>query len=108
VRRLIVPLALAALAGCANGSTIGGDSALTGQDLQAAVGLYGPWDTQVELDGVPTYIWRRHYTDPETRTERFCELKVEMGFRRLISRSQMQGYPAACELFSIRYQSTLK
>ena len=73
-----------------------------------AVNLYGPWDSQMTIGATPIYVWRRHYTASDTKQEFYCELRVEMGFRRTISSSQMQGYPAACNLFGIKYTSALK
>ena len=97
-----------ALAGCATTPTVSGESTLSGKDIQMAVNLYGPWDSQMNLDGTSVYVWRRHYTSSDTHQDFYCELRVQMGFRRTISSSQMQGYPAACDLFGIKYTSALK
>jgi len=95
--------ALVAVAGCQTVSEVGGDSALSGQELDTAVGLYGPWQEFLVLDGKRTYVWRRHYLAEEKPY--FCELRVEMGFRRTISRTFVQGYPEACRLFAVRYRT---
>jgi hypothetical protein len=106
-RQILVLAAAAALCGCATTAAITGDTAFSGKDLDAAIGLYGPWEDHVVLNGIETYIWRRHYTDAAKKQDYYCELRVQMGFRNLISRSLMQGYPAACDLFSIRYTNAV-
>ena len=91
-------LAAAALAGCQ--TTVLGTSRLAGQDLDAAVALYGPWSDQIQLKGRQVYIWRRTLIaagNPEV-----CEFRVELGFRRQISRAYMQGVPAACQLYAVK------
>lgn len=105
MRHALLLTTILGLAACSTVSEVTGDSALSGHDLDAAVGLYGPWEDFVVLDGRPTYIWRRHYVDQKKNY--YCELRVEMGFRRTISRSTMQGFPDACRLFSVRYKSNL-
>lgn len=100
--RTATVLSLLVLAGCST-TAVSGASALSGQDLDAAYALYGPWEDQVTLEGRRYYIWRRRRID-DAGVERYCELRVEMGFRRMIQNSVMQGYPAACELFTVRYE----
>ncbi|WP_334162095.1 hypothetical protein [Phenylobacterium sp.] len=95
--------AFAALAGCQTLGEVSGGSALSGQELDTAVGLYGPWAEYLVLDGKRTYVWRRHYVAEDKPY--FCELRVEMGFRRTISTSTLQGYPDACRLFAVRYRT---
>ena len=108
MRRVFVICAVLTLAGCATKAVVSGDSTLSGKDIQMAVNLYGPWDSQMTIDDTPMYVWRRHYTASDTKQDFYCELRVQMGFRRTISSSQMQGYPAACDLFGIKYTSTVK
>jgi hypothetical protein len=104
-----VPLtALLALGACATPATVSGESTLSGKDIQAAVGLYGPWDQRVVLGDQPVYIWRRHLRPTGSATDVYCELRIETAYRTTVSRSQMQGYPAACDLFAIRYTSALR
>jgi hypothetical protein len=100
--------AFVALAGCGTTNVVSGESTLSGKDLQMAVNLYGPWEGKMDIDGVSTYVWRRHYTASDTKQDFYCELRVQMGFRTTISSSVMQGYPAACNLFGITYKSELK
>jgi hypothetical protein len=106
--RFVPIAALAALSACATPAAISGDSTLSGQDIQAAVGLYGPWDQRVVLGDQPVYIWRRHLRPAGSASDVYCELRIETAYRTTVSRSQMQGYPAACRLFSIRYRSALR
>lgn len=100
IRRIALALVLP-LAACA--STVDGPSRLTGQDLDAAVALYGEWAEAITLDGEPTYIWRR--TLLVDGKPRVCELRVRLGFRRTISRASMEGIPDACQLYAVRSQS---
>jgi hypothetical protein len=100
--------ALLALAACATPAAVSGDNRLSGQDIQAAVGLYGPWDQRVVLGDQPIYIWRRHLRPAGAASDVYCELRIETAYRTTVSRSQMQGYPAACDLFSVRYKSALR
>jgi hypothetical protein len=101
---LAVIFAAAALAGCQ--STVLGTSRLVGEDLDAAVALYGPWNEQITLKNRPVYIWRRVLlTDASPK---YCELRVQLGFRRTISSAYMQGVPAACELYAVRSVSATK
>ncbi|WP_165830594.1 hypothetical protein [Phenylobacterium soli] len=105
MRLFVLASALAlALGGCA--STTSGPSRLTGQELDAAVALYGPWADQVEVKGQTRYIWRRSLLTNGQST--YCELRVELGFRRTIRRAYLEGFPAACELFAVRYESLTK
>lgn len=92
------------LAACA--STASGPSHLTGQELDAAVALYGPWAEQIELDGKPLYIWRRRLI--QNGAPRYCELRVELGFRKIIRQATMQGLADACRLFAVRSESLAK
>jgi hypothetical protein len=75
-------------------------SNLYGQHLDAAVGLYGRWDEQFVMDGKIYYLWRRRVTQEDG--DRFCELRLEVTPQRVIARRLMQGYPAACDLFTTR------
>lgn len=102
--RLILAITAAVLlTGCSTVREVTGNSAIDGQPLDAAVAIYGPWEQLVVLEGVQTYIWRRHYT-AESK-DYYCELRVETGYRKTISRSVMQGFPDACRLFSVRYRA---
>jgi hypothetical protein len=104
-RILLIAVLAAGLAACETVSEATGGSSLEGQDLGAAVGIYGPWDDYVILEGKPTYIWRRRYeADGQAY---YCEMRVEMGFRRTIRGSRMQGFPDACRLFSTQYKTKL-
>lgn len=76
-------------------------SALYGQPTDAAIALYGHWDEAFTLEGRRYYLWRRKVDT--TDGPRFCELRLEITSRNLIARRLMQGYPAACELFSARF-----
>jgi hypothetical protein len=89
------------IAACA--STANGPSRLTGQELDAATALYGPWAEQVELKGRQVYIWRRSLIARGGR--HFCELRVELGFRQTIRTASMQGLPDACALFAVRTEA---
>ncbi|WP_374472398.1 hypothetical protein [Phenylobacterium sp.] len=91
---------LISLGGCQTLAPAGAEGALSGQELDAAVGLYGPWTEYLVLDGKRTYLWRKRYAGGPQ--DYYCELRVEMGFRRTISRSFIQGYPQACRLFAAR------
>ena len=103
-RAIIAAVAAAlGLGACSTLKEVGGESALSGQQLDAAVGLYGPYAEYLVLAGKPTYVWRRLY--PVDALDFYCELRVETGYRRTINRSLMQGYPAACQMFSVRYRS---
>lgn len=103
--RPILPLFLAlGLAACATPEVEGPD-ALKAKDVAAAVSLYGPWAEQIQVKGRPVYIWRRQ-AEIEGQTY-YCELRVEMGFRQMIARSMTVGYPAACALFNVRYETKL-
>jgi hypothetical protein len=103
--RAIVAAVAAALglAACSTLKEVGGETALSGQQLDAALGLYGPYSQFMQIDGKPTYVWRRHYT--ADAQDYYCELRIETGYRRTISASVMQGYPQACRLFSVRYSA---
>lgn len=91
------------LAACQTTAETGGANALYGEELDAALGLYGPYAEYLMLDGKPTYVWRRNFQTADQNY--FCELRVETGFRRTISRSVMQGFPDACRLFSVSYKA---
>jgi hypothetical protein len=92
------------LSACA--SVVNGPSRLAGQDLTAAVALYGPWAEQVELDGQINYIWRR--TLIVDGTPHVCELRVQLGFRTTIRGAAMQGLPDACRLYAVREETLAK
>jgi hypothetical protein len=96
---LLIPLAACA-------STANGPSRLTGQELDAAVALYGPWAEQIELDGKPLYIWRRRLI--QNGESRYCELRIELGFRQVIRQATMQGLADACKLFAVRSETLSK
>jgi hypothetical protein len=100
MRRALLILALLAVAACT--TTFEGEkpSHLPGQHLDVAVGLYGPWDEQFVMEGKTYYMWRRRVTQEDG--DHYCELRLEITPQRLIARRLMQGYPAACELFSTR------
>ena len=104
MKRLIAVVLPMLLAGCA--TTVNGPSRLSGQELDAAVALYGEWAEQITLDGEPTYIWRR--TLMVEGKPRVCELRVQLGFRKTISRAFMQGLPDACALYAVRSESLTK
>ncbi|MEO8113927.1 MAG: hypothetical protein ABI655_06075 [Phenylobacterium sp.] len=99
--RIAAILALAALAGCTT-PVVDGAHALNGHDLQDAVGLYGPWDARITLAGQPRYIWRRAVIlNGQTY---YCELHAKTGFKTTAADTLMHGNPAACGLFSVRYE----
>lgn len=89
---------LTVLAGCA--SVVNGPSRLAGQELDAAVALYGDWAEQATIDGETNYIWRR--TLIVDGSPLVCELRVQLGFRNRIRAASMQGQPAACRLYAVR------
>lgn len=94
-------LAAAALAGCATAPVVDGSSALAGKDMATALSLYGRYDQKVMLEGRPHYIWRRAVVmNGDTY---YCELRAETGFRDTIRSTIVEGYPAACSLFTVRY-----
>lgn len=97
---------LLALSACATATDIDPDTALSGKELDTALAIYGPWQQRLVLSGRPTYIWRRELIEGEEHY--FCELAVETGFRQIISRSHMQGYPRACLLFDVRFENQKK
>ena len=76
-------------------------SALYGQHIDAAVGLYGPWDEALNINGKNYYLWRRKAASPNG--EVFCELRIEVTSRRLIAGRLMQGFPEACALFTAKF-----
>jgi hypothetical protein len=96
---------LAALAGCQTAAT-NGPSRLEGQNLDAAMALYGPWVEQVHLQGRPVYIWRR--TLIAAGKPYVCELRLETGFRGAISKAYLQGVPNACQLFALKEEALTK
>ena len=89
--RFVPIAALLALAACATPAAVSGGNRLDGQDIQAAVNLYGPWTQKVVLGAQPVYIWRRHQRPDGSETEVYCEMRIETGYRATVSRSQMQG-----------------
>jgi hypothetical protein len=95
---------LTGLAGCQ--ATVNGPTRLPGQELDAAVGLYGPWADEFEIKGQPVYIWRR--TLVKNGVPEVCELKVELGFRRTIRTASMRGVTEACQLYALRSQALSK
>jgi hypothetical protein len=100
----LAPVLSIALGACA--SVVNGPSRLAGQELDAAVGLYGPWAEQVELDGQTNYIWRR--TLVVDGVPHVCELRVLLGFRKTIRGSAMQGLPDACRLYAVQSEALTK
>ena len=88
------------LSGCAG--TVNGPSRLAGQELDAAVALYGAWSDSIELQGQRTYIWRR--TLIANGVPRVCELRVQLGFRQTIRRAFLEGQPEACKLYAVKYE----
>jgi len=90
------------LGACASSTAIGnGASKLPGQNLDAAVALYGPWTEEITPEGQPMYIWRRTLVAGEVK--KVCELRITLGFKRTIGDVIIQGQPEACRLFQIRY-----
>jgi hypothetical protein len=104
-RTSILIAALLGLSACST-PQVNGTSALAGKQLEDAIGLFGPWDQSLPLDGAPTYIWRRHAV--QNGVDYYCEMRVELGFRHTVGRASMRGYPVACELFDIHHQSRNK
>lgn len=104
MKRALAALLGLVLAGCA--STVNGPSRLAGQELDAAAALYGPWVDQTTLEGRPLYIWRRSLM--ANGQARYCELRVQLGFRKTIRRAFLQGMPDACALFAVRYETLAK
>jgi hypothetical protein len=91
------------LAGCATAPVVDASTVLAGHDMATATSLYGRWDQKVMLEGRPHYIWRRAVVlNGETY---YCELRAETGFRDTIRSSIVEGYPAACGLFSVQFSS---
>lgn len=91
----------ATLAGCATVSAVDAPTALNGHELDTALNLYGPWDEKVILQGRPHYVWRRAVVlNAHTY---YCELRAEVGYREAIKASIVEGYPAACGLFTVQY-----
>lgn len=108
----LLALALAAAtfsaAACSTTNEVEGTAAITGRDLDAATALYGPWDQKlIDRNDQPVYIWRRHMTDTAGKSY-FCELRVEMGWRNVIGRALTHGYPGACDLFKVKFESRVK
>lgn len=102
-RTALIPILLA-LAGCQ--SIENGPSRLEGQNLDAAMALYGPWTEQTLIDGRPLYIWRR--TLIAGGQPYVCELRLETGFRDAISKAYLQGVPDACKLFALKEEALTK
>ena len=100
MRQAALLLALLSLTACASTLEGEGPSRLYGQHLDVAVGLYGRWDDRFVMDGKTYYLWRRRAT-LETG-DHYCELRLEVTRQNLIARRLMQGYPAACDLFSAK------
>ncbi|HEY8617238.1 hypothetical protein [Phenylobacterium sp.] len=102
--RLTALITFALLAGCATTTTtVDAPSALTGRELDTALNLYGRWDEKILLGGRPHYVWRRGVTlNGQTY---FCELRSQLGYRNTIASAVVEGYPAACSLFSVQYRT---
>jgi hypothetical protein len=104
MRRLILLPILAVLAGCQG--VINGPSRLEGQNLDAAVALYGPWTEETHIQDRPLYIWRRTLI---AGGEPFvCELRLETGFRNAVTKAYLQGVPDACKLFALKEEALTK
>lgn len=101
--RFVALAVLMLLSACATAPVIDAPSALNGRELDTALNLYGRWDQRVTLEGRPHYIWRRAVILNDNTY--YCELRAEIGFRNTIQRSIVEGYPAACSLFSVQYTS---
>lgn len=99
-------LAAGLLGGCV--SLVPGEEAVTGQPVDAAVALYGPWAQEALIQGRTVYIWRREVIDEKTKVPYVCELRATVGFRRTIASTVLEGYPQACELFSVSYKAEVK
>lgn len=107
MRRLGLITLVFALAACSTVREVEGPAAITGRELDAATALYGPWDQKLTVNDQPVYIWRRHVTAPDGRAY-FCELRVEMGWRKTIGRALTHGFPGACDLFKVKFETKLK
>jgi hypothetical protein len=102
--RIIAAAAVLLLAGCATTPVVDAPTALNGRELDTALNLYGPWDERVVLNGKPHYVWRRGVVlNGQTYV---CELRAEVAYRNTIRASIVEGYPAACGLFSVQYTAT--
>ena len=98
-------LILAACLGlCACETVVQGPSRLTGQPLDSAVALYGPWVEEVRLSGQPVYIWRR--TLIVQGVAQVCELRVQLGYHDIIRSAALQGVGGACQLYAVRTEGT--
>ncbi|WP_411288618.1 hypothetical protein [Phenylobacterium sp.] len=103
MRNLVIGAALM-LSGCAIGPATDLSSSLYGRHLDTLSALYGPWSETLTLDGRPLYVWRRMVQ--VDGGEHYCEIWVETGFRKAISRRTMQGYAPACQQFALREATT--
>jgi hypothetical protein len=101
--RIAALLSLALLSGCATTTTVDAPTALQGHELDTALNLFGRWDEKIVLAGRPHYVWRRAIV--MNGKTYYCELRGEVGFRDIISSAVVEGYPAACSLFSVQYAS---
>jgi hypothetical protein len=101
-----IAAALLTLAACATSTELDPGTALDGKELDTAVAIYGYWQESRVISGKQSYIWRRELVEADARY--YCELTIETSFRRIISRSHMQGFPRACLLFSVRYEPEKK
>jgi hypothetical protein len=102
--RAIGILAALLVTGCATVRAVDAPTALNGHELDTALNLYGRWDEQVVLQGRPHYIWRRAVL--LNGQSYFCELRTEIGYRNVIKASVVEGYPAACGLFTVQYSAS--
>lgn len=93
----------AALTGCATQPVVEARDALHGQDLQTAINLYGRFDERISYGGKAYYLWRKAVA--VEGTPHVCELRVELGYRNVIRDTVLEGYPAACGMFSVQYSS---
>jgi hypothetical protein len=100
MRQTVLLFALLALSACT--TTFEGErpSNLYAQHLDVAVGLYGRWDEKFDMEGKSYYLWRRRVTQDDG--DHYCELRLEVSRQLIIARRLMQGYPAACDLFTAR------
>ena len=98
----IAALALAtALSACATAPVVDASHALAGHDLETANALYGRYQDRARIGGKDYYLWRRAVQVGDQSM--VCELRVELGFRNMVRSSIAEGYPAACDQFSVRF-----
>lgn len=101
--RIAALSSLLLLGACATAPVLDGPTVLNGRGFDTAVNLYGPYDERAVLDGRETYIWRRAVILGGKTY--YCELRTRTGFRQTIANTVLQGYPAACSLFSVQFRN---